>query len=89
MQSQISEEKLIEIFSTVDDFVNLFTQWLASRALASTRKPTRQPDLSRSEIITILVYYHHSGYKNFQYYYQRLVEPQMQTYFPPLVTYWI
>ncbi|WP_018620655.1 IS982 family transposase [Spirosoma luteum] len=87
MQSQISEEKLIELFIAVDDFVNLFDQWLASRALAPTRQPTRQPELSNSEIITILVYYHHSGYKNFQYYYQRLVQTQMPTYFPRLVTY--
>lgn len=87
MQAQISEEKLIEVFIAVDDFVNLFTQWLTTRALPSSRQPTRQPELSTSEIITILVYYHHSGYKNFQYYYQRLVEPRMQTYFPRLVTY--
>lgn len=87
MQSQISEEKLIEVFITIDDFVNLFDQWLASRALAPTNQPTRQPELSSSEIMTILVYYHHSGYKNFQYYYQRLVQPQMRPYFPQLVTY--
>lgn len=87
MYSQISEEKLIELFIAVDDFVILFDQWLTTRALTPTRQPTRQPELSTSEIVTILVYYHHSGYKNFQYYYQRLVEPQMRTYFPDLVSY--
>lgn len=52
MQSQISEEKLIEVFIAVDDFVNLFDQWLTTRALAPKRQPTRQPELSSSEIIT-------------------------------------
>lgn len=56
MYSQISEEKLIELFIAVDDFINLFDQWLASRVFAPTRQPTRQPELSSSEIITILVY---------------------------------
>ncbi len=87
MQSQISEEKLIEIFIAVDDFTNLFHQWLAARCLQPPRQPTRQTQLSESEMLTILVYYHHSGYKNFQYYYQRLVEPMMKTYFPRLISY--
>lgn len=87
MHSQMSEEKLIEVFVAVDDFMILFDQWMTTRSLETTRKPTRQPDLTTSEIITILVYYHHSGYKNFQYYYQRLVLPQMHTHFPELVSY--
>nr|WP_240543745.1 hypothetical protein [Spirosoma foliorum] len=57
----------------MDDFVTPFEQWLASRTLTESGQPTRQTDLTASEIITLLVYYHHSGYKNFQYYYQRLV----------------
>ncbi len=87
MQTQICEEKLIEIFVAVDDFVKPFQQWLASRTLPTQRQPTRQPDLTASEIITLLVYYHHSGYKNFQYFYERLVLSQMPTYFPNLVSY--
>lgn len=83
MQTQISEEKLIELFVVVDEFTSLFDLWLASRALTPTRKPTRQTKLSTREIITLLVYYHHSGYKNVQYYYQRLVEPQMRTLLSP------
>jgi Transposase DDE domain len=88
MPTQISEEKLIQIFIAVHDFIQPFEQVLASRSLnAQTRQPTRQPDLAASEIITLLVYYHHSGYKNFQYYYERLVLPQMHSYFPKLVSY--
>lgn len=87
MQPLISEEKLIEVFVTVDDFMIQFDQWRASRSLAPRTKPTRQPDLTDSEIITILVYYHQSGYKNFQYYFQRLVLTQMKSYFPRLLSY--
>lgn len=87
MQEQICEEKLIEIFIAVDDFVKIFDQWLTTRCLMPARKPTRQPALTASEIITLLVYYHHSGYKNFEYFYRRLVLSQMRTYFPKLVSY--
>lgn len=87
MQKQICEEKLIEIFIAVDDFVKIFDQWLTTRCLMPTRKPTRQPDLTASEIITLLVYCHHLGYKNFEYFYRRLVLSQMRTYFPDLVSY--
>jgi hypothetical protein len=87
MQEQICEQKLIELFVTVDDFVTPFQQWLAQRSLTHGHTPTRQPELHPSEIITLLAYYHYSGYKNFQYYYQRLVLPQMKPWFPALVSY--
>ena len=56
MQKQICEEKLIEIFIAVDDFVKLFDQRLTTRSLVADRKPTRKPQLTASEIITLLVY---------------------------------
>lgn len=88
MQAQICEQKLIEIFVMVDDFIKPFEQYLASRAINQRISlSTRQTNLSTSEIITLLVYYHHSGYKTFQYYYERLVLPQLKTYFPGLVSY--
>ena len=65
MHQQICQEKLIEIFIAVDDFVKPFQQWLTSRALPNQSRPTRRPELTASEIITLLVYYHYLGYKNF------------------------
>lgn len=44
-------------------------------------------NLSKSEVITILVYYHQSGYKCFEYYYKRLVLPVLKPYFPKIVGY--
>ncbi|SFD23780.1 hypothetical protein SAMN05216167_10442 [Spirosoma endophyticum] len=67
--------QLIDVFITIDDFVTLFDQWLSSRILALTCQPTRPPELSSIQIMTILVYYHHSGYKNFQLYYRSNRQP--------------
>lgn len=48
---------------------------------------TRKPDLSDSEIMTIVIFYHWSGYKNFQYYYEQMVEKVLIQYFPKVPTY--
>ena len=57
--------KLIEIFITCDDFCNALTQWQTQQGCLPT---TRQGELSDSEMMTITVFYHYSGYKCFQYY---------------------
>lgn len=48
---------------------------------------TIKPQLSDSEIITIMIFYHWSGFKNFQYYYQYLVQKELIIYFPKLPSY--
>lgn len=76
--------KLIEIFIICDDFCNALTQWQAQQKSLPT---TRQGELSDSEMMAITVFYHHSGYKCFQYYYQHCVEMQLKTDFPKLISY--
>lgn len=44
--------------------------------------------MSHSEIMTILVYYHYSGYKCFQYYYEQMVlKGELRSYFPKALSY--
>ena len=43
--------------------------------------------MDRSEILTIIIFYHYSGYKCFQYYYQQQVQSDLLTYFPRQVSY--
>ena len=53
-----------------------------------TTKLGRPTQLTESEILTILIYYHYSGYKCFAYYYKNMVlEGVLQSYFPNAVTY--
>ena len=85
MLAQFNENKLIEMFIDVDDFCNCYKEWEAQSGQKLTSKWTSA--LSRSEAITILIYYHHSGYKCFQYYYERLVLSTWPSYFPHLVSY--
>lgn len=79
----LTDSKLIEIFCDCDDFYKQFDRWQTARCLAlPDRKPTRLPGLSMSESMCIMIMYHHSGLKCFQYYYQEVVLKSMRSYFP-------
>jgi hypothetical protein len=47
----------------------------------------RQPELSESEIMTILIHFHQSGYRHFKAYYIEHVQAHLQREFPQLVSY--
>lgn len=85
MSCKFNENKLIEIFIFVDDFCKNLEHWVDANKMEDFYKP--QGQLSISEILTILIYYHHSGYKCFQYYYNRMVLTDLLDYFPGAVSY--
>lgn len=81
------EEKLIHMFIMLDDFCKAFHSWQQSRQMGEV-VAVRQPQLTSSEILAILIYYHYSGYKCFAYYYQDMVlQGSLQSYFPQAVSY--
>jgi hypothetical protein len=86
MLSEDKENKLIGLFICLDDFCLALQQWKAEKAGRQARL-TRSPLMSDSEMLTILIYYHYSGYKCFQYYYQQHVCIQLAEYFPAQVSY--
>jgi len=64
------KEKLIRIFILLDDFCKDFSAWPQIIQVGEARiKLDRLPLLAESEMLTILIYYHYSGYKCFTYYY--------------------
>ncbi len=56
MQVQFSEIKLIELFVDIDDLLKRLT-YQQSRQVGQTRRPTRVPAISQSEVCTILAAY--------------------------------
>ena len=85
MKYEFNENKLIEIFIFADDFCKSLDQWIAENNREQSYSP--RGGLSVSEILTILIYYHHSGYKCFQYYYHRMILNNLASYFPGVVSY--
>lgn len=77
---------LTTIFYYLDDFCNSFEKALNVRLLSSgNNKRIRPISLSLSEVVTIIVYYHASGFKTFKDYYIKCQEirsafPQMPSY---------
>lgn len=81
----------MEVFCAIDDFCLEVKAYFASHPLPQGLVPRhpagRKPSLSESEVLTILTLYHLSGFKCFQYYYERLVLGELRSYFPRAVSY--
>lgn len=87
----IDTRKVVEVFCFIDDFCGQVSHYLASHPLPPGLAPRaaagRRPSLSESEVLTILVLYHLSGFKCFMYFYQRLVLGELHSYFPKACSY--
>ena len=79
---------LLELFVHVVDFCQVFLpKWRQSLLADSSKKRKREGQLSRSEIMTIIIYFHQSRYRNFKSYYLEHVCKYLQSEFPGLVSY--
>ena len=78
---------LINLFCDVDDFCKIITSWSESRLLGRSNKPGPKPKLSTSEVMTIIIYFHISRYRDFKAYYTRYVMKHLRSEFPNLVSY--
>ncbi len=81
-------DKLVEIFCDVDDFCRLFIpQWKKQLLGDGKIKRQRASRLSVSEIITIIIHFHQSHYRDFKNYYLHYVCRHLKSYFPHLLSY--
>lgn len=79
---------LTTIFYEIDEFCKQFEpEW--KKVLIQNKKQQRKKTskMSMSEVMTICVFFHHSGYKNFKQYYINHVLEHLSTAFPNLVSY--
>lgn len=88
MLDEDKETLLYQIFLDVDDFtkaLNAFEKTYRLECGASRPGPKRS--LYESEVMAILIFYHYSGYKCFQYYYESLILRDLRSFFPGAVSY--
>jgi hypothetical protein len=79
---------LTRLFCDADDFCQWFIpEWEKTQLEDGAKKRRRQRSLNHSEIITIVVFYHQSGYKTFKWFYEKYVCKHMTQEFPKLVSY--
>lgn len=79
---------LEEIYCYVDDFYKKYAPKIEKYSLISgARKRNRPCQLSIPEIITIMVLFHQSHYRNFKHFYLNQVQKDLKSAFPQLVSY--
>lgn len=81
----IAYDKLTDIFCTVDEFCTNFDQTTKAFLLGNPSK--RPPVMSKSEVITIVLLFHLSGFRCFKHFYIYYVQKHMQAEFPNTVSY--
>ena len=81
---------IVSLFCEIDDFFLAYEEWKATHCLAETtpiETRGRPRQLHPSEVMTILIAFHQSGYRTFKHFYQRHVCVHWRTAFPNLVSY--
>jgi hypothetical protein len=78
---------ILPLFCEIDDFCQVFERTSRERALTGHKTRQRLTQLSLSEVMTILVMYHSSGYKNLKAFYLEEIVRHHQTDFPHLCSY--
>jgi hypothetical protein len=79
---------LVEIFCEIDDFCKLFEAQIGKKLLGNgSGFRNSRCRVTASEVMTIEVYFHQSGYKNFKGFYEKHVQMYLASEFPHLVSY--
>ena len=80
-------DKITEIFCSIDDFCKEFVPFWQKSLISNGKKRIRSSKMSLSEVMTIQVLFHLSGYKTFKEFYLGYVSKHLQKEFPDLVSY--
>jgi transposase len=81
-------DSLLELFVSVDDFCQVFLPfWEGKLMQDGSKKRRRAGQLSVSEIMTIIIHFHQSHYRDFKTYYTVHVCQHLRAEFPNLVSY--
>lgn len=78
MRTVLDTLKLTEIFIACDDFCQEFQRYSMSQAYQQPERKERQ--MSDSEMMSILIFYHHSGMRCFKYYYEQIISKLLNSY---------
>ena len=89
----ITTDKVTEIFCILDEFCKNLDAELTKNLHIDPidegykRMRNRKGQMSKSEIMTILLCYHFGSFRNFKHYYLFFIKEHLASYFPKAVSY--
>jgi len=79
---------ITELFCNIDDFwIDFEKEWKQMLIGKQKRAPRRRPSLHTSEVITIVILFHRSGFRNFKTFYKGYVLVHLVEFFPSAPSY--
>jgi len=85
---EVLVREIVALFCDIDDFCLQFEPlWHQHLVSDGSRQRWREQRLCLSEVMTIGVSFHQSGYRTFKDYFLRYVQPHLRWAFPQLVSY--
>lgn len=78
---------IVSLYCEIDDFCQVFERVWKKRLISRGRVRNRKTSLSIAEVMTILVLYHASGYKNLKVFYLQEIGLRYRREFPHLLSY--
>lgn len=85
------EDLLIKIFCDIDDFCIRLDRHVKNHILNEAQihriKLCNSRVMKLSEVMTIIIFFHHSSYRTFKHYYKEFVFKRLTNFFPSLVSY--
>jgi len=79
--------ELTELYCAVDDFWKLFKSEWDKHLISHSRRHGPAPELSTPEMMTIVILFHQSHFRNFKHFYCDYVLQFLSTAFPTLISY--
>lgn len=78
---------VVELFCDVDDFALTLQKEVNRQQIGAAKSRGPKCRMSLSEVMTILILFHQSGFRCFKWFYKRQVLKQMRSEFPKAVSY--
>lgn len=75
------------LFCKIDDFMQIFMREYKKRLIPEDNARLKNSSMSLSEIMTILIYFHVSRYRDFKTYYTHYVPIVLKSEFPKILSY--
>ena len=81
----ISSDKITEIFVLTDEFCQEFDKMIEKHKIEN--KPKKEPRMSQSEVMCIMILFHFGSFKNLKHFYLHYVKEHLKSEFPMTVSY--